>query len=157
MAAFALAVVGAAQGTSPSSGTFVKRVVTTGLENPFQVIWGPDEYLWVTERTAGRVTRVLPSDGSRTPAIAIGNLLVDGPGGLLGMALDPGLLKGTGHDYVYVAYTYDGDSDPATVSRRTKIVRFTYDARAHTLGDAREVLTDLPAGTDHQGGRLIVG
>ena len=43
--------------------------------------------------------------------------LPDGPGGLLGMALDPGLLKGTGNDHVYVAYTYDADADPATVSR----------------------------------------
>ena len=30
------------------------------------------------------------------------------------MALDPGLLKRTGNDYVYVAYTYDADADPAT-------------------------------------------
>ena len=128
-----------------------------GLANPFQVVWGPDDYLWITERTAGRVTRVLPSDGSTTPAIAIGDVLADGPGGLLGMALDPGLLKGTGNDYVYVAYTYDADSDPATVSRRTKIVRFTYDPRAHVLGNARDILAGLPAGTDHQGGRLVIG
>ena len=60
----------------------------------------------------------------------------DGPGGLLGMALDPGLLKGTGNDYVYVAYTYDADADPATVTRRTKIVRFTYDPRARTCSAA---------------------
>ena len=131
--------------------------MTSRLANPFQVVWGPDDYLWVTERTAGRVTRVRPSDGSTTPAIAISDLLVDGPGGLLGMALDPGLLQGTGNDYVYVAYTYDADADPATVSRRTRIVRFTYDARTRALGDARDVLTGLPAGTDHQGGRLIMG
>src|SRR5260221_6623533 len=112
----------ATQTTPVSSARFEKRVVTTGLANPFQIVWGPDDYLWVTERTAGRVTRVRPSDGSTTPAIAIVNLLADGPGGLLGMALDPGLLKGTGNDYVYVAYTYDADRDPATVTRRTKIV-----------------------------------
>src|SRR6476660_72544 len=99
----------AAQGTPVSQARFAKRVVTTGLANPFQVVWGPDDYLWVTERTAGRVTRVLPSDGSTTTAIAIDDLLADGPGGLLGMALDPGLLKGTENDYVYIAYTYDAD------------------------------------------------
>ena len=113
--------------------------------------------MWITERTAGRVTRVLPSDGSTTVAIALRDVLADGPGGLLGMALDPGLLKGTGNDYVYAAYTYDADSDPAKVSRRTKIVRFTYDARAHVLGSATDILADLPAGTDHQGGRVIIG
>src|SRR5439155_24347349 len=78
-------------------------------------------------------------------------------GGLLGMALDPGLLKGSGNDYVYVAYTYDADAGPTRVTPRTKIVRFTYDPETHLLGHAIDVLTGLPAGTDHQGGRLILG
>jgi PQQ-dependent dehydrogenase (s-GDH family) len=148
---------GATQGTPVSPAPFAKRVVTTGLVDPFQLIWGPDDYLWVTERTAGRVTRVLPTNGSKTIAITIADVLADDPGGLLGMALDPGLLKGAGTDHVYVAYTYDADRDPATVTRRTKIVRFTYDPRAHALGNPRDILTGLPAGTDHQGGRLVIG
>jgi PQQ-dependent dehydrogenase (s-GDH family) len=157
IAVAAVHVYGSAQTTPASRPAFAKRVVTTGLENPFQLVWGPDDYLWVTERTSGRVTRVHPSDGTRIPAMVIADLLPDGPGGLLGMALDPGLLKGTGNDYVYVAYTYDADPAPATVTRRTKIVRFTYDPSAHSLGKARDVLAGLPAGTDHQGGRLLVG
>ena len=139
-------------------GGFTKRVVTTGLTDPFQIVWGPDDHLWVTERTAGRITRVRPADGSRTPAITIaGDFLADGPGGVLGMALDPGLLKGTGNDFVYAAYTYDADADPKTISRRTRIVRLTYDRSAQTLGTPLEMLTSLPAGTDHQGGRLVFG
>jgi len=148
---------GAAQATPVSKSPFAKRVVTAGLANPFQVVWGPDDYLWVTERTAGRVTRVLPSDGSATPAITIGDLLPDGPGGLLGMTLDPGLLKGTGNDYVYVAYTYDADADPTTVALRTKIARYTYDPHARVLGNPKDILLNLPAGNDHQGGRLTIG
>ena len=138
-------------------GGFVKRVVTQDLGKPFQIVWGPDDFLWVTERTAGRITRIRPSDGAATTAIAIHGVLADGPGGLLGMTLDADLLKGRGRDHVYVAYTYDADPNPVAVSRRTKIVRFTYDPRAHTLGDPRDVLTGLPAGTDHQGGRLVMG
>jgi PQQ-dependent dehydrogenase (s-GDH family) len=142
---------------TPSGDGFAMRVVTTGLANPFQVVWGPDDYLWVTERTGGRVVRISPADGTTTAILAVGGVLADGPGGVLGMALDPGLLKGTGSDYVYVAYTYDADADPATIARRTKIVRFTYDPRAHTLGSPHEILADLPAGTDHEGGRLLIG
>jgi PQQ-dependent dehydrogenase (s-GDH family) len=149
--------VDAQRPSPPVSKNFSMRVVTTELGNPFQVIWGPDGYLWVTERTAGRITRVQPSDGSKTVAIAINDILTDGPGGLLGMALDPGLLKGTGNDYVYVAYTYDADASPTAVSRRTKIVRLTYDARTNRLGGAQDILSGLPAGTDHQGGRLVFG
>ncbi len=156
MAASALPLRGTTQETA-ASGQFSKRVVTTGLADPFQVVWGPDNYLWVTERTAGRVVRVSPSDGSTTTAIAIGEVRAGGPGGLLGMTLDPGLLKGTGNDYVYLAYTYDADADPATITSRTKIVRFTYDPHTHVLGSARDILGGLPAGTDHQGGRLIMG
>jgi PQQ-dependent dehydrogenase (s-GDH family) len=157
MAVSGLRVRGTTQGTAASAGQFVKRVVTTGLANPFQVIWGPDDYLWVTERTAGRVTRIRPSDGSKTTAIAISDMRGGGPGGLLGMTLDSGLLKGTGNDYVYVAYTYDAGADAATVTRRTKIVRFTYDPQTRGLGNAKDILSGLPAGTDHQGGRLIMG
>src|SRR5688500_7072812 len=29
--------------------TFAMRVVTTGLENPLEILYGPDGYLWVTE------------------------------------------------------------------------------------------------------------
>src|SRR4051812_2523863 len=157
IAATAAAISGDTTQITPSGDGFAMRVVTTGLANPFQVLWGPDEYLWVTERTGGRVVRISPADGTTTAILAVGDVLADGPGGVLGMALDPGLLKGTGSDYVYLAYTYDADADPATIARRTKIVRFTYDPRAHALGGPHEILDDLPAGTDHQGGRLIIG
>src|SRR5262249_43611247 len=143
--------------TPASRAQFAMRAVTTGLANPFQVIWGPDGYLWVTERTAGRVTRILPSDGSKTPAIAIRDLVTDGPGGLLGMALDPASLKGGGAHYFAVAYRTNAGSAPPTIPRRTKTVRSAYAAGAHALGHATDILAGLPAGTDHQGGRLIVG
>src|SRR5215468_7322848 len=75
MAASAFRIGLSAQEASRMSPQFTMRVVTTGLANPFQAIWGPDGYLWVTERTAGRVTRVQPSDGSKAVAIAIGDVL----------------------------------------------------------------------------------
>ena len=161
MASLGVTGVGLLQrGSAPDQqhDQFEKRVVTTGLADPFQVVWGPDDHLWVTERTAGRITRVRPSDGAKTAAITIGDVLqYDGPGGLLGMTLDPGLLKGSGNDFVYVAYTYDADSDPQKVQPRTKIVRLTYDRERFTLSGSTDILTNLPAGTDHQGGRLVFG
>jgi PQQ-dependent dehydrogenase (s-GDH family) len=149
--------LGVGQGGNASGAPFVTRVVTTGLANPFQIVWGPDDYLWVTERTAGRITRVRPSDGSKTAAITMGEVLQAGPGGLLGMALDPGLLKGNGNDFIYVAHTYDADPHPQMVQPRTKIVRLAYDPERFSLAGPKDVLTDLPAGTDHQGGRLVFG
>src|SRR3954451_8554307 len=85
---------------------FQKKVLVSGLEWPWEITWGPDNMLWVTERTGKCVTRINPGTGERSVGVTIGE--VSAPGGqdgLLGMALHPELLKGTGNDYVYVAYT----------------------------------------------------
>ncbi len=137
---------------------FSSRVVTTGLKAPWEILWGPDDHLWVTERTGGRVVRVNPADGVVTPAATIAEVY---PGsswheGLLGMALHPDLLRGTGNEYVYVAYTYDSDSGPA-LSRHLKVRRYTYSAATRTLGDPTDLITNLPAHDDHGGGRLVFG
>ena len=56
-------------GPMPQDATM--RVFATGLSNPFEVIYGPDGLLWVTERTAGRITRLDPADGAATTLLAI--------------------------------------------------------------------------------------
>ena len=123
---------------------FEKRVVTTGLANPFQLVWGPDDHLWVTERTAGRITRVRLADGAKTTAVTIADVLQhDGPGGLLGMALDPGLLKGAGNDFVYAASPTTPIPIRKEIEPRTKIVRFTYDRERFTLGSPKDILANL--------------
>ena len=76
--------------------------------------------------------------------------------GLLGIAFHPGFLKASGPSYLYVVLTYDADPGPAE-ARRMALRRYTYDATAGTLGSPVELLTDLPAGDDHVGGRLVFG
>ncbi|MFO1322425.1 MAG: glucose/sorbosone family PQQ-dependent dehydrogenase, partial [Burkholderiales bacterium] len=76
--------------------------------------------------------------------------------GVLGLALHPDLLQGRGHDWVYVAYVYDGNPGPA-VERHLRIRRWTWDATRKTLGAAQTVLENLPAHNDHGGGRLVFG
>ena len=147
---------------------FEKKVLVSGLAGPWEVTFGPDNMLWVTERTGKRVTRINPATGERSVAITIEE--VSAPGGqdgLLGMALHPELLKGTGNDYVYVAYSYiDKEKgahpdvvDPASPYRYlySKIVRLHYDAAKVTLSGPVDVIKGLPAGDDHDGGRLKFG
>jgi len=147
---------------------FRKNVVISGLAGPWEVTWGPDGKLWVTERTGKRVTRVDPATAAQKVAIKIDE--VSAPGGqdgLLGMALHPDLLKGKGADYVYVAYTYVDESegpdatikDPKSPYRflYTKIVRLTYDATNETLSNPTNIITGMPAGNDHVAGRLKIG
>jgi PQQ-dependent dehydrogenase (s-GDH family) len=147
---------------------FDERVLVTGLQNPWEITWGPDNFLWVTERTAGRITRIDPADGTRYTAIQIPEVV--GPGGqdgILGLALHPDLLRGTGHDYVYTAYTYLDQSRPPRLTVKdesspyrhlfTKIVRLTYDKASGTLGDPVDLIAGLPASTDHNSGRMKIG
>src|SRR4051812_10202855 len=84
---------------------FRKSTVATGLAGPWEITWGPDNMLWVTERTGKRITRIDPADGKKTVAITIDEVVAPGAqDGLLGMALHPDLLKNNGNPYVYVGY-----------------------------------------------------
>lgn len=148
--------------------SFEMQVLTTGLQAPWEVTWGPDDRLWVTERTAGRITQVDPQTGEKTILATIeGSFAPGGQDGLLGLALDPGLLQGTGNDYVYAVHTYVDEalgpdpqvSDPQSPYRflYTKIVRLTYDSATRTLGEPVDVIAGLPAHNDHNSGRLKIG
>jgi PQQ-dependent dehydrogenase (s-GDH family) len=147
---------------------FEKRVVISGLEGPWEMTLGPDDMLWVTERTGKRIVRVNPKTGVKVVAATLGE--VDAPGGqdgLLGMALHPELLKGTGKDFVYVAYTYQDvkrGPDTRVVDEKSpyrhlysKIVRLTYDEFTQTLSRPLNVITGMPAGNDHNSLRLKFG
>jgi len=138
---------------------FSFRVIKNGLSAPWEVRLGPDDQLWITERTGRRVIRVNPETGAVTPAISIDESYDPGESwheGVLGLALHPELLKNTGHDYVYVAYTYDVDPGPG-LSRRLKLRRYTYDQTKSTLSSPLDLITNLPAHDDHGGGRLVFG
>ncbi|HWO12626.1 MAG TPA: glucose/sorbosone family PQQ-dependent dehydrogenase [Polyangiaceae bacterium] len=151
----------------PGADAFRSRVVSSGLEYPYEVTWGPDGYLWVTERTGKRVTRIHPVDGSKRTALELPEVHQSaGQDGLLGMALHPELLHGAGKDYVYLAFTYDAaaraagaeaEPTPFTLARRVELRRYTYDAATQTLGDPHTLIDGLPASNDHNSGRLKIG
>ena len=127
---------------------FTLEVVTTGLEYPWEVLWGPDDYLWVTERTAKRITRVDPVDGAKHVAGTIPEAFQSvSQDGVLGLALHPGPLASALE--VYVAFTYrDGGRS------RLKIRRFSYNPATGSLEGGVDVLSGLPAHDDHLGGAI---
>lgn len=132
---------------------FELDVVASGLDYPWELTWGPDGYLWVTERTAKRVTRVNPVDGSASVAGTVPEAVQTfAQDGVLGLALHPRLLQGTGENYVYVAYTYRDGSRPWL-----KVRRYSYDPGTGTLGNPVDVMTRLPTHDDHVSGRLAMG
>ncbi|GAA4288830.1 glucose/sorbosone family PQQ-dependent dehydrogenase [Georgenia daeguensis] len=142
---------------------FTREVLTTGLSDPFEVIYGPDDMLWVTERTSGEVSRVDPETGETSLALTVPDVLAT-PGeqdGLLGMVLHPDLLEKNRDQYVFLSYTYDGEGTPPedeTIDRRQRIARYTWDAEDEVLDpDSETVLIDgLYASDDHNSGRMIL-
>src|SRR5690554_2248816 len=107
-----------------ASELFASRVLTAGLDNPWAMRWGPDNQIWVTERTGGDVTRVDPVTGVQQVVLTIDDVYT-GPQheGLLGLALHPELGQGTGNDYVYVGYTVNNGTAEAP-EPSAQIVRF---------------------------------
>ena len=49
------------QGDTP----FDMRVVAKGLEGPWEVTYGPDDKLWITERTGKRIVQIDPQTGEK--------------------------------------------------------------------------------------------
>lgn len=137
--------------------SFVSRVVAGNLAAPWEITWGPDGFLWITERVGKRVTRVNPTDGSVSVAVSIDEVYQAlAQDGLLGLALHPELLKNKGTDYVYVAYTYDADPG-SSVDLRMKVRRYTYEPLIQRLSSPVDVLVGLPHGPDHGAGRMVFG
>jgi glucose/arabinose dehydrogenase len=127
------------------SVTVTPQVLTGNLKVPWELIWGPDNFIWMTERD-GRISRVNPANGKISPLYSIPDVLQSGESGLLGMALHPEFSK---NPYVYVAYTYAKNSIPIE-----KIVRFSYNGT--TLTNPKILLDNISAASIHNGSRLLI-
>lgn len=153
-AALCLAASGfaVAQDVEIIANKFQPRVVATDLGAPWEITYGADDHLWITERKAAQITRLDPASGEKTALFRFDDAYTGETAheGLLGMALD--LAGGR----VYAAYVYDGDPGEA-LDRRMRVVRLSYDAAANRLGQPETVIEGLIAGDDHNAGRLKIG
>ncbi len=115
------------------------------LSVPWELTWGPDNFLWVTERV-GRISRINPDTGEQIPVITIDEVARIQESGLLGMVHHPNFDT---NPYVYVVYTYLDGNDLVE-----KLVRFTY--ANNTLTDPTTLLDNIPANNIHNGSRLWI-
>ena len=126
-------------------GLRVENLVT-GLDTPWDLAWGPDGQVWVTER-GGRISRVNASTGQRTTAGQVPSVEESGESGLLGLAFHPDFAT---QPYVYVAHSYLSSG-----SVRNRLVRMRWDGQA--LGAPEVLLANIPGGGIHDGSRLAIG
>ncbi|WP_153800585.1 PQQ-dependent sugar dehydrogenase [Foetidibacter luteolus] len=121
------------------------RIVKSGLSHPWEITWGPDNFIWITERS-GRVQRIDPATGNSSFSFTISEVEANGEGGLLGMALHPDFMN---NGYLYVVYNYDNSG-----SYREKLVRYTYSG--NTLTSAVTILDGITAAGIHNGARIWI-
>lgn len=159
---FILIVFNLKQGFSQK---FTRSELITGLSGPWEIIYGPDGYLWITE-SGGRVTRVNPANGTKTTVYQAPDYFGGSPleqlqvcfmpnigAGTYGMALNPDFMSGS--PFVYFMYSYNKGTQNAP-DTRFKIVRLTWDKASGSIVAATNLIQDLPNGYDHFGGRILI-
>jgi len=156
---------------------FAKRTVVTGLNSPWEISYGPNDSIWVTENFSYLVKRINISNGASTTLLNLSSSKNfsqgDGgrwpQGGLMGMAIHPNLYSSDpavrgAKPWVYLAYVFnrptgqscstDANSSNAC-NFLTRIVR--YDYRGSTLSNPVIILDNIPGSNDHNSGRLKIG
>ncbi|MEQ1675631.1 MAG: glucose/sorbosone family PQQ-dependent dehydrogenase [Chitinophagaceae bacterium] len=141
--------------------TTTQLVPSLTFNFPYEITYGPNDSLWVTERVGKRVVVVSPVNGGRRTVLNLSAVVYQSAGqdGLMGLAIHPNFGLGTNEDYVYLSYTYDDDPG-AGVTRRTKITRYTYTLSTTCIlnpASALDIITGLQGSNDHNSGRIKIG
>jgi len=123
----------------------VTETVASGFDTVWELAWGPDGAIWVTQR-GGTLSRVDPETGAVTTVGQVPSVAEVGEGGLMGITFHPDFAT---QPWVYVAHTYRA---PAT---RNRVIRMRYDGSS--LGNPEVLLDDIPGSSIHNGSRIVVG
>ncbi|MFE6105083.1 PQQ-dependent sugar dehydrogenase [Streptomyces laurentii] len=126
---------------APPPAVRVAGTLTEDLKSPWGLAELPDGDLLVSSRDARTVTRIAVRDGHHTSLGVVPGVTPGGEGGLLGLAYRDGTL------YAYLTSATDN-----------RIVRMRYGGAAgDRLGAPEPVLTGIPKGFIHNGGRIAFG
>ena len=129
--------------TRTADGELNPRVAGTiadGLNVPWGIVFLPNGDALVAQRDKGSIVRITKDGAVTTMGDVRGSVgQPGGEGGLLGLALDPD------DDAVLFAYM--------TTTADDRVVRIQLDG--DRLGDIKPILTGIPVGGRHHGGRLL--
>jgi aldose sugar dehydrogenase len=130
----------------PAGAVEIKdSVIVNNLNFPWEILWGPDNFIWMTER-GGKISRLNPANGAVNTVLTINEVESTGEGGLLGMALHPNF-SSTPH--VFVVYDYNSGA-----GYKEKVVRYTYNGT--TLSSPLLIIDNINASNIHNGSRLLI-
>lgn len=132
------------------SSTLIITEVIGDLEIPWEILIGPDGWIWFTEQK-GTVSRIHPVDGEKKILLQIPDIHYVKSRGLLGMAVHPDLEN---NPYVYLHYTFAFETADKLEAIQSRLVRYTY--TGDTLTHVKILLDSIPGKTFHNGSRLII-
>lgn len=119
--------------------------LATGLQVPWEVKWGNDDHLWVTERR-GRILRINPENGSTVTVLNHeAQVQSGGEPGMLGLELHPDF---PGTPLVYVVYNYNQGGT------RERLSSFRWNGSI--LENEQIIFDNIPGGGIHNGSRLLM-
>ncbi len=121
------------------------RTVKTGLNYPWEILWGKDDHIWLTERP-GRISKLDPKTGATVLSFTIDEVVERGEGGLLGMVHHPDFMT---NGLLYVVYNYSRSGNYTE-----KVVRFRF--ADNKLIEPLVLLDNIPASSIHNGSRLLI-
>ena len=121
------------------------ETLTSGLNTPWELAWGPDDVIWVTERR-GTIHRVDPASGHATQVGVVGVTEV-GESGLMGMAFHPDFHA---QPFVYLVHSFGVGNEI-----RNRLVRMRFNGVS--LEAAEVLLDNIPGARIHNGSRLGIG
>lgn len=130
---------------SDSDSSLDTTVIASGLQVPWEILWSPENELWVSER-GGRVLKINTETKQVKELINI-QVTEQGESGLLGMALHPDFPN---TPWVYLVYTYTQGS---TITER--LTRYTY--QQDQLVNEEILIDNIPGNVYHIGSRLRFG
>ncbi len=128
--------------------TLTEYDLVTGVQIPWEIMWGPDDFIWATERR-GRVLRINPETGNFTTVLNIQSTIAGGGSGepgMLGMVAHPDFEN---NPYIYIAYNYG-----SWPNYKQRLARWEWNGTA--LVSEEYIMDNMPAGGIHNGARLLV-
>ncbi len=144
---------------------FIRSELPTSLSTPWEIVYGQDGFLWLTE-AEGNVSRVDPVSGNKAIVYTASDYFGGSPleqlplchqpdigSGTLGLTLHPDF--GTaGNNFIYFVYSYNQGTINVPETK-FKIRRLTWDASLQAVTGDSDIVMNLANGYDHLGGRLL--
>ena len=121
------------------------RTVKSGLNYPWEILWGKDDHIWMTER-GGKISKIDPKTGNVIFSSSLTDVVSNGEGGLLGMVQHPGFLT---NGLFYVVYNYNTGGN-----YREKMVQMKFEN--NSIQPVITLIQNIPASSIHNGSRLWI-